>query len=120
MKYESSRFIKTGGMEWEPVNDKLKRKIMGLNDEIMMVLVHFQKGGIGERHAHFHSQTTYVESGKFEVYIDGEEQVLVAGDGFYIPPNIEHGAVCLEEGKLIDVFSPTREDFLEGVTGYSK
>ena len=69
MKYESSRFIKTGGMEWEPVNDKLKRKIMGLNDEIMMVLVHFQKGGIGERHAHFHSQTTYVESGTFEVYI---------------------------------------------------
>jgi quercetin dioxygenase-like cupin family protein len=29
-------------------------------------------------------------------------------------PNVEHGAVCLSAGVLIDVFSPAREDFLEG------
>jgi hypothetical protein len=29
-------------------------------------------------------------------------------------PNILHSALCLEEGELIDVFAPVREDFLDG------
>lgn len=120
MKYEGNRFILSGEMEWEQVDPGVKRKIMGYNDEIMMVQVHFDKGGIGTNHQHVHSQTTYVVSGKFEVNIDGKKQVLEAGDGFYVAPNLDHGAVCLEEGVLIDTFSPVREDFLAGKTGYSK
>ena len=29
-----------------------------------------------------------------------------------MPSGVEHGTVCLEAGKLVDVFSPKREDFL--------
>ena len=50
---------------------------------------------------------------------DGKK-VLKAGDGFYVPPNLEHGALCLEEGELIDVFSPIRADFMEGINGYTR
>ena len=32
---------------------------------------------------------------------------------FYVPPHAIHGAVCLEAGVLIDVFSPMREDFIK-------
>jgi len=39
------------------------------------------------------------------------KKVLKAGDVFYVAPNLIHGAVCLEAGVLIDVFSPMREDF---------
>jgi quercetin dioxygenase-like cupin family protein len=38
---------------------------------------------------------------------------LEAGDGYYIEPDAPHGAVCLEDGILIDVFSPMRMDFLK-------
>lgn len=120
MKYQSKEFIETGNMEWEQVDTGMKRKIMGYDDKIMMVLVHFDKGGIGKRHKHHHSQTTYVVSGKFEVTVGDDKKILSEGDGFYIPPNIEHGAVCLDDGKLVDVFSPVREDFMEGESGYSK
>ncbi len=68
---------------------------------------------VGYIHEHFHSQTTYVASGKFEVSINGEKQILEAGDGFYIEPDAPHGAICLEDGILIDVFSPMRMDFLK-------
>jgi quercetin dioxygenase-like cupin family protein len=54
-----------------------------------------------------------VVSGKFEVMINGEKKILEAGDGFYIEPDVPHGAVCLEEGILIDTFSPMRQDFLK-------
>ena len=53
-------------------------------------------------------------SGKFEFEIDGVKQIVEAGDGVYIEPNLLHSAVCLEEGELIDTFSPVREDFLTG------
>lgn len=112
MKYSSDTYIYTEGIEWEQVAPGMYRKFMGYDDDIMMVKVKFEKGGIGQRHAHFHSQTTYVVSGSFEVSIGEKKKILNGGDGFYIPPHIEHGAVCLEDGILIDVFSPIREDFV--------
>jgi len=112
MKYSSKEYIQNEGLNWEDVAPGMKRQFMGYDDEIMMVKVKFDKGGIGARHAHIHSQTTYVVSGSFEVAIVDEKKVLRGGDGFYIPPNVEHGAVCLEDGILIDVFSPIREDFM--------
>jgi quercetin dioxygenase-like cupin family protein len=30
----------------------------------------------------------------------------------YKEPNVVHGAVCLKKGKLIDIFTPHREDFI--------
>jgi len=110
---QSKAFIKGDQLDWEVVGEGVKRKIMGYNNQIMLVKVHFDEGGIGPMHEHFHSQVTYVESGKFEVTIDGETQLLGAGDSFYIQPNKLHGAICREAGVLIDVFSPIREDFME-------
>lgn len=118
MKFASDVFIKNEQIEWEDVAPGMKRRIMGYDDNIMLVYVKFEKGGIGVRHKHFHSQTSFVVSGKFEVTIGNETKILGANDVFYAPPNIEHGAVCLEEGVLIDVFSPIREDFLDGESGY--
>ena len=80
----------------------------------MMVKVKFEKGTIANQHAHFHTQTSFCHSGKFEFTIDGEKHVIEAGDGLYIAPNLIHGAVCLEAGVVLDVFSPVREDFLDG------
>ena len=86
---------------------------MGYDKNLMLVKVNFEEGAIGYKHSHHHQQVSYVVEGKFEVEIDGEKQVLSTGDAFTIPSNLEHGAVCLEKGVLIDTFSPMREDFLE-------
>lgn len=106
-------FIENRDIPWEEVDKGMKRKIMAYDDKLMVVKVQFEKGGVGVLHQHYHSQITHVESGKFEVQINGEKKILVGGDAFYIPPNVEHGAICLEAGVLIDVFSPMREDFIE-------
>lgn len=109
----SNEFIAGNDLEWEVVAEGVKRKIMGYDDKIMLVKVYFEKGGIGVMHEHYHSQVTYVESGSFDVTIDGKTKTLTAGDCFYIPPHDLHGAICTEAGVLIDVFSPIREDFME-------
>jgi quercetin dioxygenase-like cupin family protein len=105
-------FIKDNSLEWEKVNDLVERKIMAYDESLMLVKASFKTGGIGTIHHHYHSQITHVESGVFNVTIGNDTQLLKAGDSFYIPPNVPHGAICLEAGLLIDVFSPMREDFV--------
>ena len=113
MEPDRSEIFIDAATGWEDMGSGVSRQIMGWDEKIMMVKVKFKKDAVGAPHQHFHSQTTYCNSGKFEFTINGEKKVIAAGDGLYIAPNILHGAVCLEEGILIDVFSPAREDFLE-------
>ena len=107
----SDKFLFGDKLEWEEVGPGLSRQIMGYDGRILLARVLFEEGAIGEVHEHHHSQVTYVVSGKFELQIGDEKKVIGPGDGFYIPPHIDHGAVCLEKGELIDVFSPIRDDF---------
>lgn len=105
-------FFREAITPWEEAGEGITRQFVGFNKELMMVKVKFEKGAIGYVHDHFHSQATYVASGKFEITIDGNLQVLEKGDGFFVEPHLKHGAKCLEAGILIDVFTPVREDFL--------
>jgi len=109
----SNVFFEDEITNWEVVDDKIQRQIVGFDDSIMMVNVRFEKGGIGVLHHHFHAQVTHISEGKFEVTIGNETKILKKGDSFYIPSDVEHGVVCLESGMLIDVFSPMREDFIK-------
>ena len=109
----SKEFIKGDDIEWEVVGEGIKRKILAYDDRVMLVNVHFEKGGIGTLHEHYHTQVTYVAKGKFDVTINGVTKLLKEGDSFYIPPHAIHGVLCVEEGMLTDVFSPMREDFMK-------
>lgn len=118
MERNSRKYILTKSMDWEELGGGVSRKMLGYDNQVMMVLVKFEKGALGSPHSHFHTQATYCVEGKFDFEIDGVKQVVSAGDGVYIEPNLLHSAICLEAGMLIDTFSPVREDFLsgEGVT----
>lgn len=105
-------FIKDADIQWQTVGKGVRRKIMSYDDKLMFVRVEFETGGIGALHHHHHSQITHIESGVFEVEIDGEKKILRGGDAYQIPSNLIHGCVCLEAGVLIDMFSPMREDFV--------
>ena len=106
-------FFGSDRMNWEILDEKASRQIMGHDDRIMLVKVKFEKGGTGALHKHEHSQTSYVAEGVFEVTIGEQKMILNKGDSFYVPSNEMHGVYCLEAGLLIDNFSPAREDFLK-------
>ena len=106
-------FLVANDIEWETVGDGVERKILGFDDQVMMVCVRFVQGAVGALHHHVHRQITYIESGSFEVAIDGKKKILQKGDCFFVSPDHVHGVVALEEGTLIDIFTPAREDFLK-------
>ena len=113
MDNHSNVFMYENDMEWEPAGEGVTRQIVGYNEDIMMVKVKFVKGQEGSLHSHPHSQCTYVASGKFEFRIGDVVKIVQAGDALYKQPGIEHGCVCLEDGLLIDCFSPMRDTFIK-------
>ncbi len=106
-------FIFNKDYEWESMGEGVRRKILGYDKDLMLVLVEFKKGSVGYLHKHYHKQASYIVSGSFEVNINGEKKIQRPGDAYFVLPNIEHGVVALEDSSLIDVFTPHREDFIK-------
>ncbi|OWR15113.1 cupin domain-containing protein [Chryseobacterium sp. VAUSW3] len=106
-------FLEQSNYSWEKIDENLDRALVGFDDSLMLTTVRFKKGGVGKVHQHIHSQAAYIAAGSFQVQIGETKKVLKAGDSFFLPSNIMHGVVCLEEGVLIESFSPAREDFLK-------
>lgn len=91
----------------------VSRKILAHSENLMAVEVEFEKGAVGALHKHEHEQISYVLKGSFKVTINGEESILNVGDTYYTAPNEEHGVIALEDGVLLDIFTPERKDFLK-------
>ena len=55
---------------------------------------------------------------RMEVSEDTPDVVVHAGEVLVIPSGVPHGAVALEDTLDLDVFSPPRQDSLEGTDAY--
>jgi quercetin dioxygenase-like cupin family protein len=92
---------------------KVSRKVRARGGALMIVEVSFAAGGVGAEHAHPHDQATYCLAGEFRFTAGAETRTLKQGDSVFIPGGLRHGTVCVAEGRLLDTFSPQREDFLK-------
>lgn len=88
------------------------RSLMVHNDALMMVRFDFKKGGIGQPHSHEdHTQVGYILSGRFELICGETTTIVKAGDSYLADKMVVHGVVALEDGAILDVFTPCRAEF---------
>ena len=80
-------------------------------DQVTLAFWDVEEGAQLPVHAHVHEQTTYVLEGKFELIVDGEVRVYEPGLVAVIPSNVVHSGTALTNCKLLDVFSPVREEY---------
>jgi quercetin dioxygenase-like cupin family protein len=104
--------VKAENANVQQVEPGIARQVLGHDDHLMMVRVTLSKGAVAALHAHPHRQVTYVERGTFQATVDGATAVVGPGDCYFVQPDAQHGVVALEDGVLIDVFSPAREEFV--------
>ena len=85
-------------------------------DNLLVAVIDFTGGPMKEPdpyHSHVHEQITYVASGRLKFIIDGDEYLLQEGDTINISSGMKHTIQTLTpEVRLVDSFSPVREDFL--------
>ena len=70
-----------------------------------------EEGAEVPEHHHPHEQMMHVVEGEFEFTLNGQTQVYTAGAIVPIPSNIPHSGKALTACKLMDVFSPVREEY---------
>jgi quercetin dioxygenase-like cupin family protein len=73
--------------------------------------VDIQPGAQLPEHSHPHEQITYLIEGELEMVIGGEKMLLTPGMIHVIPGNVPHSAVARTFVKVLDAFSPVREDY---------
>ena len=100
----------------EKVKEGFRRRITHL-DNLMVVVCDFTNGPAANPdppHSHPHEQITYVAEGELFLFLGEEKHHLTQGDVFLVPPDLPH---CIQtisaHVRLIDCFSPIREDFLK-------
>ena len=107
-------------VEKEQITDVISRRLVW-GERMMIAQVNLDKGSVVPKHAHENEQITYILEGALRFWIgeDGEEELVVrAGEILYIPSNVPHKAEALEDTLDVDVFSPPRQDWLDGTDTY--
>ncbi len=67
-------------------------------------------GAAFPEHHHPQEQTVIVLEGELELVVNGETHRLTPGMVYAIPGNVPHAGRALVTSKVLDVFSPVRED----------
>ncbi len=63
-------------------------------------------------HSHPQEQVVHILEGKMRLIVDGVPHELSTGDSFYLGSNIPHGAETILPTRVLDTFSPPRDDYL--------
>jgi quercetin dioxygenase-like cupin family protein len=80
-------------------------------DKSTVAFWEIRKGSVLEQHHHPQEQITHILEGELEMTIGGRQFLFTAGTVHVIPSDIPHSARALTDCKVIDFFSPSRDDY---------
>ncbi len=72
----------------------------------------FEEGTVLPEHAHPHEQIALVVEGRLRLTVGGRTQTLKAGEAALIPSNVRHGATAVTRCRVVDSFTPKRDDLV--------
>ena len=109
-----AQHLNWSGIPIEQVGEGIQRQMV-VGEGLMICRFRFAPFVVTPEHEHPHEQMSIVVSGRVRFFIEGTERIASPGDVLHFPPGCWHGATMMdEEVVLIDIFSPLREDFLNG------
>lgn len=115
-----ARHIRWDDMPKEKLSNFIDRRMV-TGDQAMLTHVYIKKGGIVPLHHHENEQITYILEGALKFWVgseDAEPIVVRAGEVLVLPSNLPHKAEALEDTLDVDIFTPPRQDWLEGTDDY--
>jgi quercetin dioxygenase-like cupin family protein len=99
------------------LNDRLSRKVVS-GERVMAAQMRLSKDCLVPLHHHESEQICMVLQGALKFELEGREVLVGADEVLVIPSNVPHSALAMEDTIAIDLFSPIRQDWLDGSDSY--
>lgn len=107
-------------IELETVNPSMRRRIV-TGEKMTVARIYLADGFVVPMHSHVHEQITQVISGRMRFWF-GEDRTETAdygpGDVVVIPSNLPHEAQAIGDVEEMDMWTPRRDDWLDGSDAY--
>lgn len=81
-------------------------------ERMTLAYVSVEAGAELPEHNHHNEQVVNVLDGEFELIVEGTPHLLTPGVAYKIAPNVKHAGRARSQCRILDVFSPVREDWL--------
>ena len=101
----------------EIVTDKFSRQLV-TGEKVMVAHLRLAKDCVIPIHHHESEQISLVLDGELKFELEGREVTVRSGEVLVIPSNVPHSAFAIVDTIGIDVFSPIRQDWLDGTDSY--
>jgi quercetin dioxygenase-like cupin family protein len=90
----------------------ITRRTMTSGETMYQMVATLAEGSRMPEHRHPQEQIVHILDGKMRLIVEGVPHELSTGDSFYLASNVPHGVETLMATRVLDTFSPPREDYL--------
>ena len=101
----------------ERINESIDRRYL-TGDNVTIARFELKRGGIVPKHSHDNEQISCVLSGALRFKFGDRETLVRAGESIQIPGGLPHEVEVVDDALVLDVFSPIRQDWLDGTDNY--
>jgi quercetin dioxygenase-like cupin family protein len=97
---------------WIEICPGIKRQTATSGKTMYQMLATLEAGSNMPEHRHPQEQIVHILTGRMKLIVDGKAHEMAAGDSFYLAGNVPHGVETMEETRVLDTFSPPRDEYL--------
>src|SRR3954469_228621 len=97
---------------WIEICPGIKRRTQVAGQTMYQMVARLDARSVMPEHRHPQEQIVHILSGRMRLIVDGVAHELATGDSYYLASNTPHGVETVEETRVLDTFSPPREEYL--------
>ena len=90
----------------------ITRRTVAHGQNMYQMMATLEAGSIMPAHSHPQEQIVHIIEGQMRLIVEGVPHELSTGDSFYLASNVPHGVETLVPTRVLDTFSPPRNDYL--------
>ena len=90
----------------------IARRTVAHGRTMYQMLATLEAGSQMAAHSHPQEQIVHILEGRMRLIVDGAPHELSTGDSFYLASNVPHGVETILPTRVLDTFSPPRDDYL--------
>jgi quercetin dioxygenase-like cupin family protein len=97
---------------WIELCPGIRRRTQTSGEMMYQMLAELDANCRMPEHSHPNEQIIHILSGRMLLIADGVRHDLTTGDSYYLAANVPHSVETPEKTRVLDTFSPPREEYL--------